>query len=483
MQDQLDLFAHVAGAYASAPDGILTNDALYNAAAERAGISQEDLNARVPIGRARALRSPVKQRLRWYQQALRAMGVLERVPDTRGVWRLAEDAGRKLHRTKSGSKMIAFSTNLGVAVWANNEEVFPDLGEPVMLAVTSPPYPLRTTRAYGNVGVHEYIDFITRSLAPIIKNLSPQGSVVLNLSQDIFEVGSPARSTYLERLVIALEDRLGLALMDRFVWANFSKPPGPIQWASKKRVQTNVAWEPIYWFAADPHRVKADNRLVLEPHTERHKALIARGGEARNAVYCDGAYRITPGSFGNPTEGRIPRNVFVRGHQCKDTAAYRRFARQLGLVVHGAPYPLWLPSFFIRFLTEIGDLVVDPFAGTQRTALAAERLGRRWVGTENILEYARASAEPFRNAPGFEISHAFAGVNGLSCPLSSKARVGEQHGRARMTAADVINVRKWAEACFGNGETPQWARMARELGVSEGALRDIVHRRTWTSVM
>lgn len=410
--NQLDLFTHIAGAYASSCDGQLTNTSLYQAVAERAGISESEMVLTVPIGKAAAKRSPIKRAIRWYQQDLRAMGVIEKVPDARGVWRLTEEAGRKLNRSQASVKMVAFSTKLGVAIWGSNEAVFPHLGQPIMLALTSPPYPLRCARAYGNVDEQEYVDFVTRSLEPIVKNLAPQGSVVLNVSQDIFMNRSPARSTYNERLVLAITDRLGLHLMDRFVWHNASKPPGPIQWASKQRVQLNVAYEPVYWFAADPLRVNANNRRVLQPHSDRHAALIARGGEQRQAVFGDGAYRINHGSFGNPTAGAIPRNVLPYGHNCADSAAHRQHARELGFTTHGAPFPHSIPNFFIRFLSEVGQLVVDHFGGTLKTALAAERLGRRWLTTENILDYIRPSAELFREFPGFEISPGFEAVRG-----------------------------------------------------------------------
>jgi site-specific DNA-methyltransferase (cytosine-N4-specific) len=63
--------------------------------------------------------------------------------------------------------------------------------------------------------------------------------------------------------------------------------------------------------------------------------------------------------------------------------------------------PTTIPDFFIRFLTQPGELVVDLFGGTIRTGLAAERLGRRWLVTEWILQYIRGAAEFFREARGF----------------------------------------------------------------------------------
>jgi DNA modification methylase len=249
------------------------------------------------------------------------------------------------------------------------------------------------------------VDFICRSIEPIVHNLMPGGSICLNVSNDIFMPGSPARSLYLERMVLALHDRLGLHLMDRLVWRNPSKPPGPIAWASKQRFHLNVEWEPVYWFTNDPSKILSDNRRVLMPHREQHKRLMAAGGEKRQAVYADGAYRVKPGSFGNQTAGRIPRNVLDFSHNCADHKEYMRDADRLGLPRHGAPMPKSLAGFLINFLSRPGDLVADPFGGKLTTASAAEDLGRRWVTTEWILEYVRAAAERFRDCGGFEMPH------------------------------------------------------------------------------
>jgi DNA modification methylase len=51
----------------------------------------------------------------------------------------------------------------------------------------------------------------------------------------------------------------------------------------------------------------------------------------------------------------------------------------LGEVSHPDRCPISVPGFFIHFLSQPGDLVVDPFAGTGTTALAADDRGRRWL--------------------------------------------------------------------------------------------------------
>lgn len=184
----------------------------------------------------------------------------------------------------------------------------------------------------------------------------------MNLSNDIFDPGMPSRSTYVERVVIALED-MGLHLMDRLVWSNPSKPPGPIAWASKTRQQLNSGWEPVIWFTNDPKACFSDNRRVLEPHTDRQLRLIEQGGTKRDADYDDGAYRRRAGAFGGHTAGRIPRNVLPIGHASAEVTRTRRENTEQGLPVHSAMFPLRLAKFLIEFLTRKGDLVADCFAG------------------------------------------------------------------------------------------------------------------------
>lgn len=388
---QLALFTMDAVARAYVGAGELTNAALYAAVAEACGADRGAMDAKAPIGRARTPRSTAARRVRWHQQTLKQLGLLERVPGRRGTWRLTGAGESTLGPARPGTALVAFCTRLGLALWSSWEDVFPRLDQPIHLCLTSPPYPLRQARAYGGPTAAEFTDFIVRALEPITRNLAPGGSIALNLSNDIFEPGSPARSLYQERVALALHDRLGLSKMDTLIWHNPSKPPGPMLWASRSRQQLNTAYETVWWFTNDPAACFSDNRRVLEPHTPRHAALLARGGEARTRSYCDGAYRLRPGSFGGPTEGRIPRNVITVGHADADAQRCNAEARARGLQTHGAPMPLALADKLVRFLSRPGDLVVDPFGGRCTTGKAAEQNGRRWLCTERIGDYLEAA--------------------------------------------------------------------------------------------
>lgn len=402
-QTQITL-ADVAGVYQDEESGILTNEALYAGVGRRLGLPEAVLNRREPIGADGTPRSTVKRAIRWHQQSLRSLGLLERVPDARGVWRLAKPNNAGLSQAGPGVRLVAFSTRLGIAIWGDSRDVLTNLDEAIAASVFSPPYPLARARAYGNATADEsgYVDFISTVVEPIVRNLVDGGSLCINVGS-VYTPGLPSRSLYRERLILALCDRFGLSLVDRLIWHNPSAPPGPTRWACVNRVQLSSTYEDILWFTNNPGRLRSDNRRVLQPHSARHRKLIANGGEKRSGRFADGAHRISPGSFGTPTEGRLARNVLTLGHRCSDSDAYRRYARDLGLRVHGAMFPLALASFLIQLLTSPGELIVDPFGGRGTTGKAAELLGRRWLVVEKVMDYLRGGAGRFLDANGFSM--------------------------------------------------------------------------------
>lgn len=405
---QLSLFDHVEQIYREAgEEGAITNEDLYRRLVQRGAVSEAQINAKAPVGRKSDPVALVKRSVRWHQQTLRAAGVIQRT-GRRGHWSYTGKPGNKedeLERVQPGYKLLGFSTCLGVAILSSCHDLFsawPARDEPIHLVLTSPPYPLAVPRKYGNPPEAEFVDWICRMLEPTVKCLAQGGSICLNVSNDIFMQGSPARSTYCERLVLAMEDRFGLHLMDRLVWDAPSKPPGPIQWASLKRFQLNTGYEPVYWLTNDPHKVYSDNRRVLQPHSDSHRRLIQQGGEKRTRSASDGAYRLYAGkSHASQTDGSIPRNVLRYGGADSNARACMRWARERGLQPHGATMPLALARFLVRFLTQEGQLVVDPMSGIYTTALAAELEGRRWAGTELVTDYLASASSRFEQFEGF----------------------------------------------------------------------------------
>lgn len=398
---QEDLFAQVLGSYVEADGKPLGNAALYSRIKVKLSLDESVTNARVKLGKGNQEYNLFKRGVRWFQQTLKHAGVIERVPGERGVWRYVGQTDKEMHQVIPEYSVLAFSTHLGVAILSNCTSFFSKIDEPIHLILSSPPYPLRNPRNYGNPNEAEYVDWICRTIEPLIKNMADGGSLCLNIGNEIFMPGMPARSMYQERLVLALHDRFGLYKMDTLIWHNPTKPPGPIQWASKNRSQFNAAYEPIIWMTNNPNKVLSNNKRVLQPHTEQHKKLIAAGGARTPRSSSDGAYRIMEGAYSNPTEGRIQRNVLSISHNCADQRRYKEAARNAGLPAHGAAMPLRLAKLLVEFLTDKEQLVVDPFAGSFTVPKAAEELLRRWIGTEIMLEYVLGSSSRFAGFQGF----------------------------------------------------------------------------------
>jgi DNA modification methylase len=92
--------------------------------------------------------------------------------------------------------------------------------------------------------------------------------------------------------------------------------------------------------------------------------------------------------------GAIPPNIIERGNN-ESNSEFVRTCAERGLKINPARFPPALPEFFIRFLTGPGDLVLDPFAGSNTTGFVAEGLARRWLAIEIEDGYLRTSALRF----------------------------------------------------------------------------------------
>ena len=108
------------------------------------------------------------------------------------------------------------------------------------------------------------------------------------------------------------------------------------------------------------------------------------------------------------TEGSIPGNVIEAELVPDDMLKFGNNAandiytircKETEVKIHPARFPAALPSFFIRLLTDRGDVVLDPFAGSNTTGATAEKLERRWLALELEKEYLDASRFRFQDLP------------------------------------------------------------------------------------
>jgi len=202
--------------------------------------------------------------------------------------------------------------------------------------------------------------------------------------------GAPIRSLYHFRLLLALCDELGFELCQEFFWYNPAKMPAPAEWVNVRRIRVKDSVEYIFWLSPSTSP-KADNSRVLQAYSKDMQRLIRRGIKQTKRP---SGHNITP-KFSRDRGGSIPANLIQCGNN-ESNSQYIQQSKKLGKKIHPARFPAELPRFFIEFLTDAGDLVLEPFAGSNTTGAVAEQLGRKWIAVEKSRTYAKDSELRFQ---------------------------------------------------------------------------------------
>jgi site-specific DNA-methyltransferase (cytosine-N4-specific) len=261
----------------------------------------------------------------------------------------------------------------------------------VDLVVTSPPYALHFKKEYGNADQAQYVEWFLPFAEQIKRIISPTGSFVLNVG-GAWEPGSPSRSLCHYRLILALCDVIGFEMAQEFFWYNPAKMPTPAEWVNVRRIRVKDSVEYIFWLVKS-QEARADNRKVLAPYSPDMKRLIRRGVKETKRP----SGHVINRSFATDQGGSIPPYVLIAGNN-ESNSRYIKDSKATGQKVHPARFPAILPEFFIQFLTNDLDLVVDPFAGSNTTGWVAENLNRRWHCFEKSQEYAQNSRLRFQDS-------------------------------------------------------------------------------------
>ncbi len=288
-----------------------------------------------------------------------------------------------------------YSTERGAAFVGDSLDLLGTLpDDSVNLVFTSPPYALHFKKEYGNASKDEYVAWFLPFARQILRVLRPDGSFVLNIGGS-YNKGEPTRSVYHFRLMLELIDRVGFYLAQECFWYNPAKMPMPAEWVTVRRVRIKDSVECVWWFSKTPHP-KANNRRVLKPYSADMIRLNQRGVRAAKRPsghnIRDTFDQVDAGGAipGNLVEPASADDLLKFGNNAANDG-YTRRCKEAGIKIHPARFPSALPDFFIRLTTEEGDLVVDPFAGSNTTGAVAEGLARRWLGFELSKEYLEAS--------------------------------------------------------------------------------------------
>lgn len=298
----------------------------------------------------------------------------------------------------------------------------------VQLVLTSPPFPLNRKKKYGNLTGEAYLEWLA-GLAPVLRDyLAPSGSIVLELG-NAWEPGKPVMSTLPIKAMLAFLESANLHLCQEFICYNPARLPSPAQWVTVERIRIKDAFTRVWWMSPT-ERPKANNRHVLTKYSKSMQDLLKKG--TYNAGPRPSEHHIGQASFLANNGGAIPPNVLVPRpasnselhllevlpfSNTRTNDLYQAYCRRAGISPHPARMQEQLAEFFVRFLTDRGDLVLDPFAGSNTTGAVAQRLGRKWLSIELQPQYAIPAevrtADTFGAAPVF----------GASKPLDALASI------------------------------------------------------------
>ncbi|MDR1350683.1 MAG: site-specific DNA-methyltransferase [Zoogloeaceae bacterium] len=288
---------------------------------------------------------------------------------------------------------LFYTTPLGEAHLGDSLAFLPQIeSESVDLILTSPPFALKRKKEYGNEDEDKYVDWFMGFAGHLRRILKPTGSFVLDLG-GAYMPGFPVRSIYMFELLVRLVRETGFYLAQEFYHYNPARLPAPAEWVNVRRIRVKDSVNVVWWLSKSQNP-KADNRRVLKPYSDSMKNLLKNGYVAKLRP---SGHDISD-NFRRDNGGAIPPNLLELANT-DSNSAYQKMCRAAGLKIHPARFPSGFAEFFIKFLTDEGDLVYDMFAGSNTTGLVAETLGRYWLASEISREYLEGSIFRFDSFP------------------------------------------------------------------------------------
>ncbi len=318
----------------------------------------------------------------------------------------------KLYKSDNGRLIVGDSVQL------LGNDLRDELRGSVNLIITSPPFPLNNKKKYGNEKGEEYLKWFN-DLAPIFSDLlTNDGSLVIEIGNS-WEPERPVQSLlHLECLFgLVKHPKANLRLIQEFICYNPSKLPSPAQWVTVNRLRTVDSYTHVWWLAKNDFP-KADNSRVLRPYSKSMEQLLKK--QNYNSGKRPSEHNISEKGFLKDNGGSIAHNFFeleqidserdVRlPHSVlsfSNTISNDFFltkCREKKIAPHPARMSGGLVNFFIQFLTDTNDVVLDPFSGSNTTGFCAEKLKRKWLSFEIKPEYVKQAVirfqDPILNSP------------------------------------------------------------------------------------
>jgi site-specific DNA-methyltransferase (adenine-specific) len=291
----------------------------------------------------------VKVRLSWnVYEALKEISTLEEKSFNYVVNELLE---KFLKEKKDGSEINNFFSEKPNLVFDerdiklfNNDFLKVDLSDyegKVDLLITSPPYNLSIEYGKHNdsLDYEDYLSFTESWLKKAYKLMADDGRICINIPLDKNKNGlKPVYADFVE-----IAKGVGFKYQSTIVW-------------NEQNISRRTAWGS--WLSASAPYVIAPVEMIVLLYKKQWK----KRKKGKSTIEREEFIEWTNGVWTFPGESK----------------------KRIG---HPAPFPLELPKRCIKLFSYEGDLILDPFAGSGTTLIAALEEKRKAIGVEIDKNY------------------------------------------------------------------------------------------------
>lgn len=247
--------------------------------------------------------------------------------------------------------------------------------ESIDLIFTSPPYADRRKNVYGGIHPDKYVEWFKPISSELYRVLKPEGSFVLNIKEKTVD---GQRHTYVLELILALKEQ-GWLWTEEYCWHKRNCYPG--KWPNRFR----DAWERLLHFT---------KQKQFTMHQEEVMVPVGEWAEKRLS-YLNGNDLVRDESRSKSGFGKRIANWVGRDRVYPTNVLH--LATECANRNHAAAFPIELPTWFIKLLTDKGDVVLDPFVGCGTTAIAAKQLERHYFGIDIVEDYCAMARDALKN--------------------------------------------------------------------------------------
>jgi site-specific DNA-methyltransferase (adenine-specific) len=250
----------------------------------------------------------------------------------------------------------------------NTKNILDDMiskNEKVDMIFTSPPY-FAFRKNYsgqddgeiGSIHVDDYADWFLEFTKRFLNVLKPNGSFFLNINE---KIDKGVIHPVLDELKYKMRQQGWYLVAKPYIWFKKNSMPTNCKYRAIDR------YEYVYHFSnSTKPKFRADN--CRTEHSEVTKRRFKKPVTTINSR--DGIYNSEMKELSK--KGSLPHNVVIAASETNPG------------ILHPAPFSVDLAEWFVKVGSDIGDTVLDPFAGSSTTGVASLKNGRNFIGIDLV---------------------------------------------------------------------------------------------------